>query len=169
MKKSNARTLVVTLVALVGISQVWAQAANIPGVGLVVKQHGPIANAANCPGGLGCPPPIADKAAPKKAAIAEAHFLDINTATQAQLAAIPTVGEKAAAIILFMRKSGAFRDSTNLAARVCPQVALNLEETSIQIGEQQIVYRGNGSPKNAGWKCGTAPRTYSVDNKIYKY
>ncbi len=138
---------------------------NIPGVGTVVKP-----NATATPPTEECvryPERCKDaKAPPKKSAAFAAKLVDINTATKAQLAEIPTLNAQMVDFLIVMRQKGPFRDSADLAARVCGLAAVNLEETNIKIGQQQILYRGV-DPKSPGWRCGSAPNTYTANNVTY--
>lgn len=99
-----------------------------------------------------------------------ALFIDINKVTQAELQAIPTLNAENASFIVREREAGgSYKDLDDLAGRTCPAVAVNMEETSIQVGASQVVYRGTDSGKSWGMKCALNDGTYTVDNKKHNY
>ena len=90
--------------------------------------------------------------------------ININTASQSELAAIKTIGPQVAQVIVTERSKGVFKDVNDFAARACGKTSVNFEETSTVIAGTTIAYRG-GDPKQAGFRCAMGEPHYSVDNK----
>ena len=94
--------------------------------------------------------------------------ININTATQSELAAIKNIGPLVAQVIITERSKGTFKDVKDFAARTCGKTSVNFEETSIVIAGSTITHRG-GDPKQAGFRCAMGEPHYSVDNKKHNY
>lgn len=94
--------------------------------------------------------------------------ININTASQSELAAIRNIGAHVAQVITTERSKGAFKDVNDFAARTCGKTSVNFEETSIVIAGTTIAYRG-GEPKAAGFRCAMGEPQYSVNNKKHNY
>ena len=95
-------------------------------------------------------------------------LVNINTASQSELAAIKTIGPQVAQVIISERSKGAFKDVNDFAVRSCGKTSVNFEETSIVITGTTIAYRG-GEPKAAGFRCAMGEPQYSVNNKKHNY
>jgi len=96
-------------------------------------------------------------------------LLNLNTATQAQLAALPGIGEKAALVILMARAQKPFTNGQDFAERVCSKASVDTGiEVSIMIGSQQFSPRGQ-NPKDPGWKCAQGAKTYQTEGRTNHY
>ena len=95
-------------------------------------------------------------------------LININTASQSELAAIKNIGPQVAQVIISERSKGTFKDVNDFAVRTCGKTSVNFEETSIVIAGTTITHRG-GDPKQAGFRCAMGEPQYSVDNKKHNY
>lgn len=95
--------------------------------------------------------------------------LDINQASLTMLKGIATLDPVSAEAIIYGLSEGvSYKGLDDFAGRVCPQFAVNLEQTSIQIGVDQVIYRG-GNPEEPGFLCAVNDGTYTVNNKKHNY
>lgn len=116
----------------------------------------PIAAAADCP------PPCPGSGHTKP-------VIHVNTATQAQLAAIPGIGAHAARVIVQARAQKPFANGQDFAERVCSTASVDTGfEISIVMGSQQFSPR-SGEPKSAGWKCAQGAKTYQSEGQTHTY
>lgn len=78
--------------------------------------------------------------------------------------------ETAQIIATEQTRNGPFTDLIDFARRVCPQTAVDFEEASIRFGsDTMLVMRGNGSPKNPGFRCARGTGEMELFGKKHNY
>lgn len=97
--------------------------------------------------------------------------IDVTTSDVAAIAReTRNTPEAARAIVAERTRGGPFKDMIDFAQRVGPLTAVDFEDASVKFGEQTLlVNRGNGSPKNAGFKMGRGTSDFSLFGTKHSY
>lgn len=78
--------------------------------------------------------------------------------------------EVANVIISERDRNGPFKGLIDFAQRICPQADVDFQDASIRFGsDTMLVNRGNGSPKNAGFKCARGDGEFELFGKKHNY
>lgn len=104
------------------------------------------------------------------ALLAQLASADVNVSGLEDFAKNASPTPEAARIIVAERsKSGPYKDMIDFAQRVCPQTAVNFEDSSIKFGEQTMVVKRGSDPKNPGFKCARGTGEFELFGKKHNY
>ncbi len=143
-----------------------AQQAAAPGAGGVVQPS--TINSTNATPNRTSMTPTVGKQTTAQGAGERSKVIDINTASEQDLASIPSIGPQLAKAIVGERSAGKhFKDFTMFAARLCGKYSIDFGfETSVKIQNEMHVPRG-GDPKQAGFKCAVGQGTFETSGQKF--
>ena len=95
--------------------------------------------------------------------------VDVNTASQQTLAAIPGIGPQTAQAIVTERGKRPFQGALDMASRLCQSNSVDFGgETSVKIQGEMHSPRGV-APKDAGFKCAAGAKEVDLAGKKHNY